>query len=82
MDKSKTDWRRPANGKNYHGKITMMEVKMLLKEFDKNHNPETSVGNYVEVASYDDLTNGNVVNIRAVDNNKQQDEKENKGTEK
>ena len=51
MGKTDKQWRLPAN-RNYRGKVTMMEVKTLLKEYDKNNQkPETIVVNSGELAA-------------------------------
>jgi len=50
MEKTDKQWRLPAN-RNYRGKITMMEVKTLFKDFDKDRKkPEIIVDNSGEFA--------------------------------
>ena len=67
MGKTDKTWRLAAN-KNYRGKITMMEVKVALREFDENIvKPETIVDNSGEfeyAVSGQDLMDGKVMNIK------------------
>lgn len=69
MGKTDKTWRLAAN-KNYRGKITMMEVKVAFREFNKDKNvvkPETIVdnsGKFEYAVSGQDLMDGKVMNIK------------------
>ena len=69
MGKTDKEWRLPAGQKKYTGKITMMEVRTLLQESEKDKiKPETVVdnsGEFANIVSSEALMEGKVMSIKA-----------------